>query len=181
MAKKHKQLAAACARAARWIKVQPPATTECDEYEPDSPSEHEWSDNECLCELEDDRFEENLRDIRAEVEALRLGPSQSFSLTFSNKSHASRKSSKKLVTSAFSCQGSIEFVNSTFIEYFWGKVKKYLRDNCDGTFGTLKTNMPLAIQSARCNLVPGTWLDGGILRLARSAWINSFWVCKSLT
>jgi hypothetical protein len=73
MAKKHKQLAAACARAARWIKVQPPATTECDEYEPDSPSEHEWSDNECLCELEDDRFEENLRDIRAEVEALRLG------------------------------------------------------------------------------------------------------------
>jgi hypothetical protein len=25
-----------------------------------------------------------------------------------------------------------------FIEYFWGMVKKYLRDNCDYTFDTLK-------------------------------------------
>jgi hypothetical protein len=35
-------------------------------------------------------------------------------------------------------------VKLNFIEYFWGKVKKYLRDN--GTFDTLKTNMPLAMQ-----------------------------------
>jgi len=34
-----------------------------------------------------------------------------------------------------------------FIEWFWGKVKKYLQDNCDGTFNTLKTNMPSAMQS----------------------------------
>jgi hypothetical protein len=31
-----------------------------DEYEPDSPSEHAWSDNESLCELEGDDLEENL-------------------------------------------------------------------------------------------------------------------------
>ncbi|CAK5275047.1 unnamed protein product [Mycena citricolor] len=36
-----------------------------------------------------------------------------------------------------------------FIEYFWGAVKKYLRNNCDYTFNTLKTNMPLRLpQSA---------------------------------
>ncbi|KAG1839892.1 hypothetical protein DFJ58DRAFT_667458, partial [Suillus subalutaceus] len=27
---------------------------------------------------------------------------------------------------------------------FWGAVKKYLRDNCDYTFATLKENMPKA-------------------------------------
>jgi hypothetical protein len=34
-----------------------------------------------------------------------------------------------------------------FIEYFWGQVKKYLRDNCDYTFNTLKDNMPIALTS----------------------------------
>jgi hypothetical protein len=34
-----------------------------------------------------------------------------------------------------------------FIEYFWGQVKKYLRDNCDYTFDTLKDNMPIALAS----------------------------------
>jgi hypothetical protein len=34
-----------------------------------------------------------------------------------------------------------------FIEYFWGMVKKYLRDNCDYTFDTLKENMPKALAS----------------------------------
>jgi hypothetical protein len=29
-----------------------------------------------------------------------------------------------------------------FIEFFWGTVKKYLRENCDYTFDTLKANMP---------------------------------------
>ena len=29
-----------------------------------------------------------------------------------------------------------------FIEYFWGMVKKYLCDNCNYTFDTLKENMP---------------------------------------
>ncbi|KAK0193267.1 hypothetical protein F5146DRAFT_1101394 [Armillaria mellea] len=32
-----------------------------------------------------------------------------------------------------------------FIEYFWGAVKKYLQDNCDYTFDTLKENMPKAL------------------------------------
>jgi len=32
-----------------------------------------------------------------------------------------------------------------FIEFFWGMVKKYLRDNCDYTFNTLKENMPKAL------------------------------------
>jgi hypothetical protein len=40
-----------------------------------------------------------------------------------------------------------------FIEYFWGKVKKYLRDNCDGTFNILKTNMPLAMQSVQLSTI----------------------------
>lgn len=34
-----------------------------------------------------------------------------------------------------------------FIEFFWGAVKKYLRDNCDYTFDTLKDNMPKALES----------------------------------
>jgi hypothetical protein len=34
-----------------------------------------------------------------------------------------------------------------FIEYFWAQVKKFLRDNCDYTFNTLKENMPKALES----------------------------------
>ena len=34
-----------------------------------------------------------------------------------------------------------------FIEFFWGRVKKYLRDHCDCTFETLKENMPRALAS----------------------------------
>ena len=34
-----------------------------------------------------------------------------------------------------------------FIEFFWGAVKKYLRDNCDYTFDTLKANLPKALAS----------------------------------
>lgn len=34
-----------------------------------------------------------------------------------------------------------------FIEFFWGSVKKYLRDNCDYTFNTLKKNLPKALES----------------------------------
>jgi hypothetical protein len=34
-----------------------------------------------------------------------------------------------------------------FIEFFWGVVKKYLRENCDYTYDTLKENMPKAMES----------------------------------
>ncbi|OAX30637.1 hypothetical protein K503DRAFT_705005 [Rhizopogon vinicolor AM-OR11-026] len=34
-----------------------------------------------------------------------------------------------------------------FIEFFWGRVKKYLRDHCDCTFETLKESMPRALAS----------------------------------
>ena len=34
-----------------------------------------------------------------------------------------------------------------FIEYFWGAVKKYLRDHCDYTFATLQENLPKALES----------------------------------
>ena len=54
---------------------------------------------------------------------------------------------------------------SPFIEFFWGTVKKYLRDNCDYTFDTLKENMPKALASV--NLVTirrwehrmGRWME----------------------
>ena len=34
-----------------------------------------------------------------------------------------------------------------FIEFFWGSVKKYLQDNYDYTFNTLKENLPKALES----------------------------------
>lgn len=34
-----------------------------------------------------------------------------------------------------------------FIEFFWGAVKRYLRENCDYTFTTLQENMPKALAS----------------------------------
>jgi len=40
-----------------------------------------------------------------------------------------------------------------FIEFFWGAVKKYLRDNCDYTFDTLKENMPKALASVELQTI----------------------------
>ena len=34
-----------------------------------------------------------------------------------------------------------------FIEYFWGAIKKYLRDRCNYTFTTLQENLPKALAS----------------------------------
>jgi hypothetical protein len=36
-----------------------------------------------------------------------------------------------------------------YIEFFWGVVKKYLRDNCNYTFEALKTNLPNALRSVQ--------------------------------
>ncbi|KAI0717864.1 hypothetical protein C8T65DRAFT_737665 [Cerioporus squamosus] len=36
---------------------------------------------------------------------------------------------------------------TNFIEYFWGAVKKWLREHCDYTFETLRQNMPKVLRS----------------------------------
>ena len=40
-----------------------------------------------------------------------------------------------------------------FIKFFWGAIKKYLRDNCDYTFDTLKENMPKALESMQLQTI----------------------------
>ncbi|KAG2126890.1 uncharacterized protein EDB93DRAFT_1272748 [Suillus bovinus] len=37
--------------------------------------------------------------------------------------------------------------------FFWGAVKRYLRENCDYTFETLKTNLPKAMASVRLSTI----------------------------
>ena len=40
-----------------------------------------------------------------------------------------------------------------FIEFFWGTIKKYLWDNCDYTFDTLKGNMPKVLESIQLQTI----------------------------
>src|SRR5882757_355224 len=40
-----------------------------------------------------------------------------------------------------------------YIEFFWGMVKKYLRDHCDFTFDTLKENMPKALEAVQVSTI----------------------------
>jgi len=40
-----------------------------------------------------------------------------------------------------------------FIEFYWGKVKRYLRDHCDYSFQTLKENLPHALASVELKTI----------------------------
>jgi hypothetical protein len=63
------------------------------------------------------------------------------------------KEQKSLVQEVIECAGHLCILlpkfhcELNFIEYFWGTVKRYLREHCDMTFNTLKENMPLALGS----------------------------------
>ncbi len=61
-----------------------------------------------------------------------------------------------------------------FIEFFWGLVKKYLQDNCDYMFDTLKENMPKALASVKLVTIRQwehqmqRWMDGSLPIWARN-------------
>jgi hypothetical protein len=40
-----------------------------------------------------------------------------------------------------------------FIKFFWGAIKKYLRNNCDYNFTTLKENVPKALASMQLSTI----------------------------
>ena len=61
-----------------------------------------------------------------------------------------------------------------FIEFFWGAVKKYLREHCDYSFETLKTNLPKALESVQISTIRkwntgwfGGWRHTGRERVQR--------------
>ena len=56
-----------------------------------------------------------------------------------------------------------------FIEFFWGAVKKFLCDNCDYTFDTLKDNMPKALESVPLHTIR-QWEH----RMYR--WMEAYWL-----
>jgi hypothetical protein len=43
--------------------------------------------------------------------------------------------------------------SSILSSFFWGAVKRYLHENCDYTFETLKTNLPKAMASVRLSTI----------------------------
>ena len=63
------------------------------------------------------------------------------------------KAQKSLVQEVIEAAGHICVIlpkfhcELNFIEYFWGVVKRWLREHCDYTFQTLRQNMPIALAS----------------------------------
>lgn len=74
-----------------------------------------------------------------------------FNQILSSRNHSCKTSLRLLVTCASSCQKYHCELN--FIEFFLGAVKRYLRENCDYTFKTLKTNLPKAMASVRLSTI----------------------------
>ena len=66
-----------------------------------------------------------------------------------------------------------------FIEFFWGAMKKYLRDNCDFTFATLRENMPKAHLSSSAQSVYGNIACTGGWRLTGQVWALQKLKCRS--
>ena len=67
------------------------------------------------------------------------------------KARSSRhKKSEELETDSGESDSDCEL---NFIEFFWGAIKKYLCDNCDYTFDTLKENMPKALESVQLQTI----------------------------
>jgi hypothetical protein len=74
-----------------------------------------------------------------------------------------------------------------FIEFFWGAVKRYLRDNCDYSFDTLKANMPHALASVKVETIRKwehrmiRWMDayrGGLDAKSAQLQVWQFSSCK---
>ncbi|OAX41153.1 hypothetical protein K503DRAFT_713249 [Rhizopogon vinicolor AM-OR11-026] len=55
-----------------------------------------------------------------------------------------------------------------FIELFWGAVKRYLCENCDYTFETLKTNLPKAMAAVRLSTIR-------LWRHRMHRWMEAYW------
>ena len=55
-----------------------------------------------------------------------------------------------------------------FIEFFWGAVKRWLRENCDYTFQTLQANLPKAMDSISKELIR-KWQHRSF------RWMDAYW------
>jgi len=88
--------------------------------------------DESLEELEGMDLEENLKALRLELQA-----------DFQEQKSLVQEA---IESAGYLCIFLMKF-HCNFIEYVWGQVKKYLRNNCDYMFDTLKDSMPIALAS----------------------------------